>query len=155
MKVLMVCLGNICRSPLAEGIMRDKIRKMNLPWEVDSCGTSAWHLGEHPHRGSLEIAQSQGVDMTGLYARQFEVNDFDRFDLILVMDEQNEKDVLSLARSNADRSKVRLILKYNPDSQRLNVPDPYFEGGFDGVYDMLDRAIDGVIEQGVQGLKSK
>jgi protein-tyrosine phosphatase len=141
MKILMVCLGNICRSPLAEGIMKQKIREADLDWTVDSAGTGHWHAGQLPDRRSIVTAGQHGIDITDQRARQFQVADFERFDKIFVMDPQNLRDVLRLARTEEHRAKVALILdQLHPGEQRA-VPDPYYDDdGFEEVFQMLDRA---------------
>ena len=141
MKILMVCLGNICRSPLAEGIMRHHIEQNNLPWEVDSAGTGGWHAGEQPDRRSIATAAKHGIDIRGQRARRFEPDDFDRFDHILVMDTQNLRDVLRQAPNAAAKEKVRLILDVLSPGQGHIVPDPYYDDdGFEPVFQMLDAA---------------
>lgn len=137
----MVCLGNICRSPLAEGIMKQKIREADLDWTVDSAGTGHWHAGQLPDRRSIVTAGQHGIDITDQRARQFQVADFERFDKIFVMDPQNLRDVLRLARTEEHRAKVALILdQLHPGEQRA-VPDPYYDDdGFEEVFQMLDRA---------------
>jgi protein-tyrosine phosphatase len=148
MKILMVCLGNICRSPLAEGIMRDKIISKQLDWEVDSAGTGAWHVGELPDHRSIAEAKKNGIDITNQRARQFSANDFDRFDLILAMDSSNYQDVLRLATSEAHQEKVALIMNFETPGRNENVPDPYWgNDGFGLVYDMLDRACERIVER--------
>ena len=142
MKVLMVCLGNICRSPLAEGILRYKISRKSLDITVDSAGTGAWHVGQSPDRRAVDVAAKNNIDISALRGRQFKAQDFDAFDRILVMDESNYRNVLSLARSESDRDKVEYILNYSLPGSNACVPDPYFGGpeGFDDVYTMLDQA---------------
>lgn len=149
MKVLMVCLGNICRSPVAEGILRHKAAEQNLPIVVDSAGTSDYHCGECPDQRSMKSAKSFGIDISDLKARQFSVDDFDRFDLILVMDTSNYSNVLKMARNEEDRAKVKMILDYSHPGKNMSVPDPYFGGehGFTNVFNLLDRACDAIIEQ--------
>jgi protein-tyrosine phosphatase len=135
MKVLMVCLGNICRSPLAHGIMEALAKEHGLDWEIDSAGTGGWHVGSQPDRRSIAIAKKYGVDISGQRCRQFSAEDFDRYDLILVMDHSNLEDVLARARTVSDRSKVRLLR--NNDI----VPDPYYDDEqFDPVYRLIDEA---------------
>jgi len=138
----MVCLGNICRSPLAEGIMRKNIEENGLNAQVDSAGTSNYHLGDSPDPRSIESGQKHGIDITNLRGRQFGVEDFDNFDLIYVMDNSNYKNVLSLARGEDDKAKVELLLNVSNPDQFLEVPDPYFGGeqGFENVYHMIDEA---------------
>ncbi|MGB0404206.1 MAG: low molecular weight protein-tyrosine-phosphatase [Salibacteraceae bacterium] len=141
-KILMVCLGNICRSPLAEGIMRAKIEEHNLNAMVDSSGTANYHVGQSPDPRSQESGLKHGIDISGLRGRQFEVADYDNFDFIYVMDKSNYGNVLNLARGEDDKNKVELLLNVaNPDSFK-DVPDPYFGGtqGFEDVYQMINEA---------------
>ena len=141
-KVLMVCLGNICRSPLAEGILRSK-----LPAElffVDSAGTGHWHIGNPPDARSIKVAKEKGLDISNLKGRQFSEQDFIDFDYIYVMDIQNYKDVIALAPNLEAKSKVHLILNELFPGENVDVPDPYYglQDGFSNVYDMLDEACD-------------
>lgn len=138
-KVLMVCLGNICRSPLAEGILRSKLTN---DFTVDSAGTGGWHAGELPDKRSIQTARERGIDITNQRARKFKKSDFDDFDFIYVMDNQNYKDVLALAESETHKNKVQLILEELFPGERVDVPDPYYGGqdGFEKVFDMLDEA---------------
>jgi protein-tyrosine phosphatase len=147
--ILMVCLGNICRSPVAEGIMRNKLEIFNLNIQVDSAGTSNYHIGENPDTRSANNALKNGLDISMLKARQFKVHDFDNFDIIYVMDEQNKIDVLSIARNENDKSKVKLILSELPNSSYKSVPDPYFggEAGFQLVFDLLNKACENVAQK--------
>ncbi len=135
MKILMVCLGNICRSPLAEGILRAKLSE---DFHVDSAGTGDWHVGQCPDKRSVAVAKKYGIDISNQRARQFNPEDFDEFDLIYVMDESNFKDVTALAKNEIHRSKVKLILE---EFENKNVPDPYYGGdeGFEKVFNMLDE----------------
>jgi protein-tyrosine phosphatase len=146
MKILMVCLGNICRSPLAEGIMKNKIETLGLPWQVDSAGTGNYHAGELPDRRSIAVAKKYGIDITYQRARQFQIDDYHNFDLILVMDKSNYKNVILLAQNESDKKKVSLILDFS-DSALDEVPDPYWDdNGFEAVYQMLD-VLDEACEQ--------
>lgn len=148
MKILMVCLGNICRSPIAEGILRHKLRVMkNEDVMTDSAGTSNFHVGEAPDVRMRMTAVKNGMDISDLRARQFVESDFDEFDLIYVMDISNKRDILSLARNDADRAKVKLILDETYPGENREVPDPYFGGdeGFQQVFDLLDDATDQLI----------
>ncbi len=134
MKILMVCLGNICRSPLAEGIMQHLVKQNGLDWEVDSAGTGHWHVGEGPDRRSVRVAHNNGIDISSQVCRVFNVDDFDRFDHILVMDKNNLRDVLAKTRNNADRNKVSLLLG---DKQ---VPDPYYDNAqFAPVFKLIEQ----------------
>jgi protein-tyrosine phosphatase len=146
MRILMVCLGNICRSPLAEGILRDKIKKNKLNIIVDSAGTSSWHQGEHPDKRAVQTAKNHSIDISFLTARQFTVQDFYEFDKIFAMDTTNYRDILSLAINEEQKQKVFLILNYNAPGAD-SVPDPYFGGdeGFENVFQMLDSACDKII----------
>ncbi len=144
-KILMVCLGNICRSPLAEGILRKKINELGLPWQVDSAGTSGWHNGECPHKGSIDIAEKHGIDITSQRSRKFVVSDFDDFDLIIAMDSENYRDIVNLARNQTDREKVKILLNYLHTGSNMAVPDPYYTGNFEEVYRLIDEASDALI----------
>lgn len=148
MKILMVCLGNICRSPIADGLLRSKVAQANLPVEVDSAGTSNQHVGEAPDPRMRETAKSFGVSIDDLRARHFVVADFDRFDIIYAMDQTNFNNITRLARSADDKTKVRLILNESHPGKNLEVPDPYFGGkqGFIDVYNMLDEATDSILK---------
>ncbi len=148
MKILMVCLGNICRSPLAEGILKKKIAENGLDWSVDSAGTGSWHIGELPDHRSISTAHKYGIDITDQRARQFKPADLDRFDLILAMDSSNYQDIIRNALSNEQIEKVHLIMNFlNPDRNQ-NVPDPYWDdNGFDQVYIMLDKACEKILER--------
>lgn len=144
----MVCLGNICRSPLAEGILLDKIKEQNLDLWVESAGTSSQHVGDWPDRRMQKIALERGIDLSDLRARKFKKKDFKKFDLIFVMDDSNFSNIADLTTSQVDKSKIKLILnEVNPGSGDP-VPDPYFGGqaGFENVYDLLDAATDKIIE---------
>lgn len=146
-KILMVCLGNICRSPLAEGILQSKLPKDKFL--VDSAGTGGWHSGELPDKRSIETAKNKGLDITNQRARQFKTSDFDTFDHIYVMDMSNYKNVLSLSQNEIQKSKVKLILNELFPNENVEVPDPYYGGqnGFEQVYEMLDKACDIIAEK--------
>jgi protein-tyrosine phosphatase len=133
MKILMVCLGNICRSPLAEGIMQHLANEEGLDWKVDSAGTGRWHIGEGPDRRSVKVARKFGIDISAQVCRVFTSEDFDEFDHILVMDRSNLANVLSLARNNDDQQKVQLLLK------DAIVPDPYYDDAlFEPVFKLIE-----------------
>lgn len=140
-RILMVCLGNICRSPLAEGIMRAKLfgRK---GFVIDSAGTGGWHVGDLPDRRSIAIAKERGLDISNQRGRQFTAKDFDSFDHIFVMDNSNYSDVIKLAQNQEQQAKVQLILDELFPGENVDVPDPYYGGtdGFSQVYNMLDKA---------------
>ena len=145
MKILMVCLGNICRSPLAEGVMQHLIDANNLNWSVDSAGTSGWHDGALPDERSIAVAKSHNIDITTQRSRKLEVHDFDTFDKIYVMDQSNYKNVIALARNKSDQSKVDLLLNESQPGTNARVPDPYYEGGFEGVYQMVAEACEVIV----------
>jgi len=149
MKILMVCLGNICRSPLADGILRFKAKSNNLNITVDSAGTSRWHIGENPDIRATVTARKYGVDISKLVAREFSVKDFEEFDKIYVMDISNYRDVINLASTKEDEAKVEMILNLIHPGKNLSVPDPYFGGdeGFDNVFKMLDEACEEIVKQ--------
>ena len=146
MKILMVCLGNICRSPLAHGILQREIENHNLNWEVDSAGTSSWHNGELPDKRSIEVAHLNGIDITDQRSRLFVAKDLEKYDLILAMDSSNHKDILSLAQNDEEKNKVKLLLNYAYPGQNRAVPDPYYHGGFQAVFDMIEEAILRLVE---------
>ena len=141
----MVCLGNICRSPLAEGILSSLSNQKKI--FVDSAGTSAYHVGELPDVRSIEIAKINGIDITNQRSRQFKIKDFDNFDLIYVMDKSNFKNLRKLARNNNDIIKIKLILNELYPTQNLDVPDPYYSGdnGFRDVFKMLKNSCEIII----------
>ena len=143
----MVCLGNICRSPLAEGILKNKTR--NLSITVESAGTAGYHVGNLPDKRSIEIAEKYNIDLTRQRARQFTSNDFNEFDIIYAMDTSNYSHLVALAKNQKERKKIKMILnELNPDLYE-SVPDPYYGGdnGFQQVYDMLEKACDKIVSQ--------
>ena len=146
MNVLMVCLGNICRSPLAHGILESKAPQ---DWYIDSAGTSGWHEGERPDTRSIITAKGRGLYIDQQRSRPFLVEDFERFDVIFAMDSSNYTNITRLAPDEASRAKVRLIMNEAYPGENKQVPDPYTGGqsGFEDVYDMLDLAIDKFLEQ--------
>ncbi|QIE60697.1 low molecular weight phosphotyrosine protein phosphatase [Rasiella rasia] len=141
-KVLMVCLGNICRSPLAEGILKSKVDSNRI--EVSSAGTGGWHVGELPDPRSIEVANAHGLDITDQRGKQFSTYDFEIYDHIFVMDKSNYRDVIKLATTPSEEKKVQLILEEIHPGEKRDVPDPYHGGdqGFKDVYNMLDAACD-------------
>ena len=146
MKILMVCLGNICRSPLAEGILTLKTKQLDV--EVDSAGIAAYHIGEFPDKRSIEIADKYNINLRNQKARQFSHADFDKFDVIFAMDTNNLAHLISLTETEKERKKIRLILnEVNPKGFK-SVPDPYYGGknGFQNVYDMLDEACNKIVQ---------
>lgn len=146
-KVLMVCLGNICRSPLAEGILKSKIDSSKVI--VDSAGTGNWHVGKEPDTRSIEVGNKYKIDITDQRGRQFTKKDFDNFDLIYAMDNSNRDDILALAETDEQREKVKLILDEIFPGENVDVPDPYYGGdqGFEDVFQMLDQACESIVEK--------
>ena len=144
----MVCLGNICRSPLADGVLRHKVNKLNLNIIVDSAGTANYHIGASPDKRMIATAKMKGVDIGFLKARQFEYKDFDEFDSIFVMDQNNYKNVIQLAKTDQDKCKVKLLLDVTSKVHRKEVPDPYYgtQTDFEEVYELVDQATDAIIE---------
>ena len=145
----MVCLGNICRSPMAEGILQHKVDSTGFDVEIDSCGTGGWHVGESPDRRAQATMISKGMDISQLRARQFSKTDFSHFDLIYVMDKSNYNDVVGLANNEEQKSRVRLILNESNPNSNIPVPDPYYggESGFENVFRILDDACDAIISR--------
>ncbi len=146
-RVLMVCLGNICRSPLAEGILKSKVDPNKV--FVDSAGTGSWHIGSEPDRRSIAIAKRYGLDITDQRGRQFSEDDFENFDHIFAMDNSNFRDIISMAKTDEDRQKVHLILEEIFPSENVDVPDPYHGGeqGFENVYQMLNEACEEIAKK--------
>ncbi len=143
----MVCLGNICRSPLAEGILKSKVDIKSVC--VDSAGTGGWHVGELPDSRSIDVARKNGLDISDQKCRKFIKQDFEDFDWIYVMDKSNLKDVLSLADTEEKRSKVIMILNESAAGSNREVPDPYYGGdnGFQLVYGMLNDACEHIVNR--------
>ena len=146
-KILMVCLGNICRSPLAEGILASKLPKDKFI--VDSAGTGSWHIGHAPDKRSIAVAQKNGLCIDNQKGRQFKTSDFDEFDYIYVMDSSNFRDVVHLAKTAEHKNKVSLILNEIFPDENVDVPDPYYgvANGFDNVYQMLNEATDQIAKK--------
>jgi protein-tyrosine phosphatase len=138
-KILMVCLGNICRSPLAEGLLASKLPKDKFI--VDSAGTGNYHIGKQPDSRSIATAKKNGLDITNQRGRQFSSRDFEEFDYIFAMDNSNYDDIISLAKNEQQKEKVDLILNHLFPGDNVDVPDPYYglQNGFDMVYEMLDE----------------
>jgi protein-tyrosine phosphatase len=149
MKILMVCLGNICRSPLAEGILKGKVAKAGLDWEVDSAGTLGQNEGCAPHKFSQKVALEYGVDICQHKCRYFTKDDIKNYDKIYVMDDENFLDVKRISGKNWDSGKVDLIMNELYPAEDRIVPDPWHgrEEGFHKVYDMLDKACDAIIKK--------
>lgn len=149
MRILMVCLGNICRSPLAEGILKHKVQQLGLNWSIDSAGTGSWHAGELPDPRSIDVARRFGIDITDQRARQVRPEDFERFDLIFAMDRQNLRHLQQMASRPEHRQKIRLLLDVLYPGQGQEVPDPYYGGpeGFVQVFRLVEAACERLLEE--------
>ncbi len=149
MKVLMVCLGNICRSPIAEGVLRKKAIDAGLDWEIDSAGTNGFHNGERPHLLSQKVSMSNGVDISNQISRQLKIADFEYFDKIYAMADDVIKDMKSIAGASFDNNKVSLLLNESHPGTNKNVPDPWYgaEDGYVEVYNMIDDACAAIVSK--------
>jgi len=149
MKVLMVCLGNICRSPLAEGILQHKADNAGLHWKVDSAGTGNYHIGEPPHRLSQKVAKMNGVDICNQQCRQFKKEDMLEFDKIYAMDNDIYDDIKRLSGTLWNPLKTDLLMNELYPDENLDIPDPWYgtEKNFHEVYAMIDKACDAIIEK--------
>lgn len=149
MRILMVCLGNICRSPLAEGILQNKAEKAGLDWRVDSAGTNGYHIGEAPHHLSQKVARLNGIDISRQRARRFKASDFDDYDKIYAMADDVIDDMRRIAKNNFDSAKVDLLLNELYPGQNRDVPDPWYgpEPGYHEVYALIDTACEAIIQK--------
>lgn len=148
--VLFVCLGNICRSPLAEGVFRHLVAERGLEdrFEIDSAGTGGWHVGHPPDERSVAVASEHGIALDGA-ARQVRPEDLERFDIVLAMDSENLRDLERLAVDAESRSRLHLLREFDPEADSLDVPDPYYGGtsGFENAYRMVRRACEGLLDR--------
>ncbi len=149
MRILMVCLGNICRSPIAEGVLRHKVRELGLDWVVESAGTESYHIGETPHRSSQKVCRAHGIDISGFRARKFTADAFEQYDIIYAMAADVYREIKHIGGRHADMSRVQLFLNALLDGCDESVPDPYYgaEDGFTTVYNMIDETCDAIIKQ--------
>ena len=149
MTILMVCLGNICRSPLAEGILQQKIKAAGLNWTVDSAGTNGYHVNEAPHRLSQKVAKKRGLDISKQVCRRFVVEDFERFDKIYVMAADVTDEMKELTGSKFDDSKIDLLLNELYPGENKDIPDPWYgpEAGYEEVFDMIEEACEVIIRK--------
>ena len=149
MKILMVCLGNICRSPLAEGILQDKAWKAGLPWSVESAGTNSYHIGEAPHPLSQKVARLNGIDICKQRKRKFVAEDFNRFDKIYAMSADVIDEMKSIAKKNFEKNKVDLLMNELFPGQNVDVPDPWYgpEQGYHQAYKLIDEACEAIIKK--------
>jgi protein-tyrosine phosphatase len=147
MRVLMVCLGNICRSPLAEGILKHRAKENGIDILVDSAGTGFWHVGQKPDRRSIAVAEKNGIDITCQRARLFKKEDFQKFDVIYAMDENNLNELMKKAKNDEEKRKVKLIMNELSPEQNIPVPDPYYgdDSGFDEVFQMLNLVAEKIL----------
>ena len=145
-RILFVCLGNICRSPTAEGIFTEKAKRAGLSHlTIDSAGTASWHTGKPPYGPMQTACSKRGYDLSHLRARQFTTQDFDNFDLILVMDQSNFEDIQDL-RPTGSTTPVKLFLDYAAETNLTDVPDPYYTRDFNQTIDLVEKAADGLIK---------
>lgn len=149
MNILMVCLGNICRSPLAEGVLRHKVLAHGLNWHIDSAGTSSYHIGCTPHKLSQKVAQINNIDIGEHSCRSFEPEDMIRFDKIYVMDENNYDEVKRISGDSWNSDKVDFVLNEAYPGECRSVPDPYYGGedGYYAVYALLDEACQAIVNR--------
>ena len=145
----MVCMGNICRSPLAHGILEHKLKEEGMDWQVDSAGTGGWHAGEKPDMRSVQVAHAHGVDISMQRARRITTADIADHDLVYCMDSTNYNEVIAACHTEEQQAKVHLIMNEAEPGRNINVPDPYYGGpsGFEDVYQMLDRACSAIIDK--------
>jgi protein-tyrosine phosphatase len=157
MKILMVCLGNICRSPLAEGILQHKATAAGLNWQVDSAGTNGYHIGEAPHKLSQKVAELNGIDICQQRARQFVKEDIDRYDKLFAMADDVLEEMETIAKEKWDASKADLFLNEFYPGENRSVPDPWYgtEPGFHEVYKIIDEACNAIIEKYAQQPSNK
>lgn len=146
MKILTVCLGNICRSPIAQGLLEHKIKERSLEWIVDSAGTSGWHDGENPDPRAIKVSARYGVDISGQVSRKINQKDFEEFDYILAMDSSNYNDLISMLREKDYLSKIHLATNFLYPGRNMAVPDPYYNNRFEEVYQLLDKALESFID---------
>lgn len=149
MKILMVCLGNICRSPLAEGVLKHKAKIAGLNWQIDSAGTNGYHVGEAPHHLSQKVARLNGIDICEQRARKFVKEDLDCYDKIYAMADDVVDDIKSIAKDKYDATKVDLFLNELRPGKNLSVPDPWYgtEPGYHEVYKLIDETCDAIVKK--------
>lgn len=147
MKILMVCLGNICRSPLAEGILQHKAFRAGLPWSVESAGTGAWHTGQPPHPLSQKVAKMNGIDISTQRAKQFTASDFETYDMIYALAGDVLDEIKRIAGKKFNAEKADLLMNALHPGKNMDVPDPYYgtEAGYHDVYNLIDRSCDAII----------
>jgi len=154
MKVLMVCLGNICRSPMAQGLLEHKVNQKGLPWFVDSAGTSGWNDGENPDQRAILVCRERGVDISRQISRKLTHKDLIHFDLILAMDSTNYQDIMKICQSESEKQKVHLLTNFASPGKNIAIPDPYYKENFDEVFDLLDENLEILINSYAGVLKT-
>lgn len=149
MKILMVCLGNICRSPLAQGILQHKCNEAGLSIEVESAGTSGYHAGERPHTNTIRVAKENGIDISNYRSSMFRPSDFDKYDLIYAMDYNNYLDIKRSSKHKWNEAKIKLFLNELHPGKNEEVPDPWYGTyeGFQSVYMLIDQTCDKIMER--------
>jgi protein-tyrosine phosphatase len=149
MKILLVCLGNICRSPLAEGILQYKAKQANLNWIIESAGTNGYHTGEAPHHLSQKVAKKNGIDISKQVSRRFTKEDMDNYDAVWAMADDVVSDIKRICNNKIDEKKLQLFLAAAYPGTNKDVPDPWYgeEDGYDEVYTMIDKACDAIIKK--------
>jgi len=157
MKILMVCLGNICRSPIAEGVLRHKIRQHGLDWQVASAGTNGYHTGQPPHRFSQKICRQNGIDISAQRARRFAAKDLEAYDRIYVMAEDVYLDIEAIARNHTRLDKVDYFLNELHPGSNASVPDPWYgdEDGYLSVYEMIEQTCEAIIHRYAKTAQNK
>ena len=151
MKILMVCLRNICRSPLAEGILRHKAKQNGLSWHVESAGTGAWHVGQAPDPRSQKVAKLHGIEISHQRAQQFSPYHLETFDRIFAMDSSNYQDIIRHAKNEEEKNKVALIMNMAEPGKNKAVPDPYYDDNlYEVVYQMIDEACEEIVRDGLR-----
>ncbi len=155
MNILMVCLGNICRSPLAEGIMKKIVKQRNLDWYIDSAGTSSWHVGSLPDPRSIAVGLAHNLDITDQRARQIQKDDFEKFDYILAMDSSNYRNIIRLKEPYHLDTQLDLLLNYHKNIEIKDVPDPYYENNFEYVYQIIYEACEGFLNAVMEPQRSR
>ncbi len=149
MRILMVCLGNICRSPLAEGVLRHKAQLKGLNWHIESAGTGAWHVGQAPDPRSQKVALIHGIDISKQKAQQFSPYHLETFDKIYAMDSSNYQDIIRHAKNEIEKNKVELLMNNSEPGKNKAVPDPYYDDNlYEVVYQMIDEACEEIVRKG-------
>lgn len=154
MRILMVCLGNICRSPLAEGVLRHKAQQKGLNWHIESAGTGAWHVGQAPDPRSQKVALLHGIDISKQKAQQFSPYHLETFDKIYAMDSSNYQDIIRHAKNEIEKNKVELLMNNSEPGKNKAVPDPYYDDNlYEVVYQMIDEACEEIVRKGIEGIE--